>query len=106
MEKIFASIGSNENKNSKALRADVGPIKPLWSEKVHEYQRNAPSNKKAERLQELKDAFVNVINENEIIVNNQLEELSKYDYKRFSYVLNNFIFRLIQKTDKDMFSKV
>jgi hypothetical protein len=77
MEKIFANIGSNENKNSKALRADVGPIKPLWSEKVLEYQKNAPSNKKAEKLQELKDAFVNVINENEIIIHNQLEELSK-----------------------------
>ncbi|CAF0738111.1 unnamed protein product [Brachionus calyciflorus] len=78
MERIFnKTVSTHERRNSKSLKATTGPIRALWTEKVIDFQNNASSIKKYERLMEIKKHFENLMDENRIDVHQRIEELVK-----------------------------
>lgn len=49
------------------------------TDKVLSYQKTLLSGKKSAKIQEIKDQFNNVTDENAIILNNRLEEIERYN---------------------------
>ena len=78
MERVLnLNAVDTSSKSSKLFRADRGPIRPLYTQEVIDYKRNAKSAQRQNEIKETKYAFDNVADEGTFDLHRRLEDLIK-----------------------------